>query len=48
MQAKSQREPWVLRVSPRLDALDARTLVALYARRMQIEEAFRGVVPLAV
>ncbi len=40
-QARGQREPWVLRVSPGLAALDARALVALYAQRMQIEEAFR-------
>lgn len=40
-QARSQREPWLLAVSPLLSHLSAQAVVALYAQRMQIEEAFR-------
>jgi len=38
--AARQREPWLLVASPSL-RLNARQLVALYARRMQIELSFR-------
>ena len=38
--AAREREPWVLLASPSL-TLSARQLVALYARRMQIESSFR-------
>ena len=38
--AKREREPWLLMASPELK-LSARQLVALYARRMQIELSFR-------
>jgi hypothetical protein len=38
--AKREREPWLLMASPSL-RLSARQLVALYARRMQIELSFR-------
>ncbi|HWQ37629.1 MAG TPA: IS4 family transposase [Burkholderiales bacterium] len=40
-QARSQREPWLLACSPSLSHLSAQAVVALYAQRMQIEEAFR-------
>lgn len=36
-----EREPWLIMASPELDAPSARQLVRLYARRMQIELAFR-------
>lgn len=39
--ARREREPWVLVASPELNDLSARQLVALYARRMQIELSFR-------
>ena len=39
--AASQREPWLLAVSPSLAALSAKVIVALYAGRMQIEQTFR-------
>ncbi len=38
--AQREREPWLLVASPNL-TLNARQLVALYARRMQIELSFR-------
>jgi len=38
--AKREREPWLLAHSPQL-MLHARQIVSLYARRMQIELAFR-------
>jgi hypothetical protein len=38
--AAREREPWLLAVSPKLSA-NARQLVALYAKRMQIEQGFR-------
>lgn len=38
--AQREREPWLLMASPEL-ALSASQIVALYARRMQIELAFR-------
>lgn len=38
--ARREREPWLLAHSPQL-ALHARQIVSLYARRMQIELAFR-------
>lgn len=37
----SQVEPWLLAVSPALKTLDAKTVIAIYAGRMQIEETFR-------
>lgn len=40
-QARAGREPWLLAASPTLSHLSAQALVALYAQRMQIEEAFR-------
>lgn len=40
-QARSQREPWLLAASPGLAHLSAHALVAIYAQRMQVEEAFR-------
>ncbi|MDO9102085.1 MAG: transposase, partial [Candidatus Nitrotoga sp.] len=39
--ARAQREPWLLAVSPKLDHLSAQAIVAVYAQRMQIEESFR-------
>ena len=37
----SAKEPWLLAHSPRLRAYRAEQIVAMYARRMQIEENFR-------
>ena len=39
--ARAQREPWLLAVSPKLAYLSAQAVVAVYAQRMQIEESFR-------
>lgn len=39
--AAREREPWLLAVSPSLKALKARQVTAIYAKRMQIELAFR-------
>lgn len=39
--ARGQREPWLLAVSPKLAHLSAQAIVAVYAQRMQIEESFR-------
>jgi hypothetical protein len=39
--AKAQLEPWLLATCPALAALNPESIVALYAKRMQIEEAFR-------
>lgn len=39
--ARAQREPWLLAASPGLAHLSAQAVVAIYAQRMQIEEAFR-------
>ena len=39
--ARAQREPWLLAVCPNLAHLSAQAVVAVYAQRMQIEEAFR-------
>lgn len=39
--ARSQREPWLLAVCPRLTHLSAEAVVAVYSQRMQIEESFR-------
>ena len=39
--ASREREPWLIVASPALADLSARQLVALYARRMQIELSFR-------
>ena len=36
-----EREPWLIVASPELEAPNARQLVNLYARRMQIELGFR-------
>ena len=38
---RANREPWLLAVSPGLVHLGAQGVVAVYAQRMQIEEAFR-------
>lgn len=40
-QSRASREPWLLAASASLSHLSAQALVALYAQRMQIEEAFR-------
>jgi hypothetical protein len=40
-QARAQSEPWLLGVSRSLGHLSAQAVVALYAQRMQIEQAFR-------
>jgi hypothetical protein len=37
----SQKEPWLLAVSPGLAELSAKAVVALYGNRMQIEQTFR-------
>lgn len=42
-QARAQKEPWLLAVSPQLGTLDAQAVVAIYAGRMQIEQTFRDV-----
>ncbi|OLH60546.1 transposase, partial [Xanthomonas oryzae pv. oryzae] len=39
--AAREREPWLIVASPQLHAPSAKQLVNLYARRMQIELAFR-------
>jgi hypothetical protein len=39
--ARSATEPWLLAASPALDDLSASAIVAMYARRMQIEQSFR-------
>lgn len=39
--AAREREPWLLAVSHSLHALNARQIAAIYAKRMQIELAFR-------
>ena len=39
--ARMQSEPWLLAASPSLEELSATDIVAFYAKRMQIEEAFR-------
>lgn len=39
--AARAKEPWLLAVSCSLDELSARRVVALYARRMQVEQSFR-------
>ncbi len=39
--AAREREPWLIVASPGLSQMSARQLVALYARRMQIETSFR-------
>jgi hypothetical protein len=40
-QRAGQREPWLLAVSPKLSRLSAKTIVAWYGHRMQIEQTFR-------
>lgn len=40
-QARGQKEPWLLAVSPQLSMLSAKAVVAIYAGRMQIEQTFR-------
>jgi len=42
-QAKAQKEPWLLAVSPQLAALSAQAIVTIYAGRMQIEQTFRDI-----
>jgi hypothetical protein len=42
-QARAQKEPWLLAVSPQLSALKAKDVVMIYAGRMQIEQTFRDV-----
>lgn len=39
--ARSAREPWLLACSPELSVLDAATIIAMYSKRMRIEQAFR-------
>lgn len=39
--ARTQRDPWLLAVSPGLAHLSAQAVTAIYAQRMQIEESFR-------
>ena len=39
--AQRERDPWLLIVSPTLHALNAQQVVAIYAKRMQIEQSFR-------
>lgn len=39
--ARTQRDPWLLAVSPGLAYLSAQAVTAIYAQRMQIEESFR-------
>ena len=39
--ARCEREPWLLAACPGLAHLSAQAIVAIYAQRMQIEEAFR-------
>jgi len=39
--AARERDPWLLVASPALQNMSAQQLVALYRRRMQIEESFR-------
>lgn len=40
-QARGQAEPWLLAASLSLEHLSAQAIVAIYAQRMQIEQAFR-------
>lgn len=40
-QRAGQREPWLLAISPKLSRLSAKTIVAWYGHRMQIEQTFR-------
>lgn len=40
-QRAGQTEPWLLAVAPCLSSLSAEAVVALYGRRMQIEQTFR-------
>jgi hypothetical protein len=42
-QAKAQKEPWLLAVSPQLASLSAQKVVTIYGSRMQIEQGFRDV-----
>ena len=39
--ARSAREPWLLACSPELSLLDAAAIIAMYAKRMRIEQSFR-------
>jgi len=39
--AQRHSEPWLLAVSPNLQLLSTAQVIALYARRMQIEQSFR-------
>jgi hypothetical protein len=40
-QSQGQSEPWLLAVSPLLAKLGVKAIVAMYGRRMQIEQTFR-------
>lgn len=40
-QSAGQREPWLLVTAPTLKHLNAHQIVAIYAKRMQIEQTFR-------
>lgn len=42
-QAKTNKEPWLLAVSPQLAGRDADAIVAIYGGRMQIEQTFRDI-----
>ena len=39
--SKAESEPWLLAASPSLAHLSAEAIIAIYAQRMQIEQAFR-------
>ena len=39
--SKAESEPWLLAASPSLAHLSADAIIAIYAQRMQIEQAFR-------
>ena len=39
--ARSAREPWLLACSPGLSVLDAAEIIAMYSKRMRIEQSFR-------
>ena len=39
--SKAESEPWLLAAAPSLSHLSADAIVAIYAQRMQIEQAFR-------
>jgi hypothetical protein len=39
--ARGAREPWLLACSPGLSILDGAAIIAIYAKRMRIEQSFR-------